>query len=49
MDMRTSAALRPFIATALALALLSGCSLLGDGPKWGSKRDAANAEFVIPS
>ena len=25
------------------LALLSGCSLLGDGPKWGAKRDAAES------
>ena len=25
------------------LALLSGCSLLGDGPKWGAKRAAAKA------
>ena len=43
LDMRTSAALRPLVATALMLALLSGCSLLGDLPKWGAKRDAAKA------
>ena len=33
-------ALRALLLLASAGALLSGCSLFGDGPKWGSKRDA---------
>ena len=49
LDMRTSAALRPIVATALILALLSGCSLLGDVPKWGAKRDAAKAANAVPT
>ena len=35
LDMKTHAALRPIVAMALVVALLSGCSLFGDGPKWG--------------
>jgi L,D-transpeptidase ErfK/SrfK len=46
--MKTPAALRPIVATALSLALFSGCSLLGDGPRWGGKRDADKAVDVAP-
>jgi LysM repeat protein len=46
--MKTQSALRPFFAISLVMAVLSGCSLLGDGPKWGAKK-AAPKEFVVPS
>jgi L,D-transpeptidase ErfK/SrfK len=46
--MKTSAALRPLAVTALAITLLSGCSLFGSGPRWGAKKEAAN-EPVAPA
>jgi L,D-transpeptidase ErfK/SrfK len=45
--MKTQSALRP-VVTALVVAVLSGCSLLGDGPKWGAKKATAK-EPVVPS
>jgi len=47
--MKTQSAPRLLIVTALGLVLVSGCSLLGDGPKWGAKRDAEKAALVVPS
>ena len=47
--MKTHAALRSIVVTALVLALLSGCSLFGDGPKWGAKRDAEKAAKAVPA
>ncbi len=41
--MKPPVALRHFGAL-VALALLSGCSLLGDGPGWGAKRDAGKTD-----
>ena len=49
LDMKTQSALRTLIVTALGVALVSGCSLLGDGPKWGAKRDAEKAAKAVPS
>ena len=49
MDMKTQSALRAFIVTALGMALVSGCSLFGDGPKWGAKRNAEKAAKALPS
>jgi L,D-transpeptidase ErfK/SrfK len=46
--MNTHAALRSIVVTAFSLALLSGCSLFGAGPKWGGKRDAEKA-VVVPA
>ncbi|MEO8018207.1 MAG: L,D-transpeptidase family protein [Pseudomonadota bacterium] len=46
--MKTQAAVRPIIVAALGLALLSGCSLMGDGPRWGAKKDVAK-EPAVPS
>jgi L,D-transpeptidase ErfK/SrfK len=46
--MKTPAALRSIVVTAFSLALLSGCSLFGDGPRWGAKRDAEKAAKVVP-
>jgi len=47
--MKTHAALRSIVVTGLVLALVSGCSLFGDGPKWGAKRDAEKAAKVVPA
>ncbi|HEU5136006.1 MAG TPA: L,D-transpeptidase family protein [Steroidobacteraceae bacterium] len=44
--MKTHAALRSVVVFGLALAVLSGCSLFGDGPKWGAKRDAEKVAVV---
>ena len=49
LDMNTHSALRPVVAAASVFALLSGCSLLGDGPKWGAKRDAEKPAIVVPT
>jgi L,D-transpeptidase ErfK/SrfK len=46
--MKTQSALRTLIVSALGVALVSGCSLLGDGPKWGAKRDAEKAAKAVP-
>ncbi|HEY6123238.1 MAG TPA: hypothetical protein VIV63_01205, partial [Steroidobacteraceae bacterium] len=46
--MKTHVALRPLVVPALVFALLSGCSLLGEGPKWGAKRDADKAANAVP-
>ena len=46
--MKTQAALRPIFATLLSLAVLSGCSLFGDGPGWGAKRDTEKVAEVVP-
>ena len=49
MDMNKQSALRALILPALIGALVSGCSLFGDGPGWGAKRDSAkNAEPAVP-
>src|SRR6187399_605794 len=46
LDMKTQSALRPLIVTALGVVLVSGCSLFGDGPKWGGKKDAEKVAAV---
>src|SRR5690349_9734311 len=46
LDMKTQSALRPLIVTALGVRLVSGCSLFGDGPKWGGKKDADKVAAV---
>ncbi len=50
--MNNHPALRALLLVASAGVLLSGCSLFGEGPKWGSKREAekkaAEAKPVVP-
>ena len=46
--MKNHLALRPVAVMALCASLISGCSLLGDGPGWGGKR-AAKTEPVVPA
>jgi L,D-transpeptidase ErfK/SrfK len=46
--MRTQAVLRPITTAALVIALLTGCSLISDLPKWGAKRDAAKVANAVP-
>jgi len=47
--MNKQSALRALVLTAFIGALISGCSLFGDGPKWGAKRDSdKNAAPVVP-
>jgi L,D-transpeptidase ErfK/SrfK len=48
--MNKPSALRALILTVLIGALASGCSLFGEGPKWGAKRDAEkNAVAAVPT
>jgi L,D-transpeptidase ErfK/SrfK len=47
--MKNRSALRTLLLLACAGALLSGCSLFGDGPKWGSKRDAERKAAEKPA
>jgi L,D-transpeptidase ErfK/SrfK len=44
--MMTSSVPRLLAASLLGAALLSGCSLFGDGPGWGSKKDAQTVAVV---
>jgi L,D-transpeptidase ErfK/SrfK len=46
--MKTYLALRPAAVMVLCASLISGCSLFGDRPGWGGKRDA-KAEPVVPA
>jgi len=50
--MKNRSALRVLLALASVGVILSGCSLFGDGPRWGSKRDAeknaAEAKPALP-
>ncbi len=47
--MKTQAALRPLILTALVATLVSGCSLFDAGPRWGGKRDVEKDANVVPA
>jgi L,D-transpeptidase ErfK/SrfK len=47
--MKTTSALRLFTASLVGVALLAGCSLFGDGPRWGSKKDADKTGPVVPA
>jgi L,D-transpeptidase ErfK/SrfK len=48
--MKTPSAPRLLAVMALCASLISGCSLFGDGPGWGSKRAAkAKAEAALPA
>ncbi len=47
--MRNSTALRPVVAVTLSFALLTGCSLLGDGPGWGGKKGADKDAPAVPT
>jgi len=49
LDMKNPTTFRPFIAMALIMALATGCSLLDDIPKWGSKKDAEKAAAAVPT
>ncbi len=44
--MKNRFVLRALLALASAAVFLSGCSLFGNGPSWGSKRDADKAAAV---
>lgn len=47
--MKHSTALRAIVAATLSITLLSACSLLGDGPKWGGKKKDEAAAPVVPA
>jgi len=47
--MKNHSALRALLFVASVSALLSGCSLFGDGPKWGGKRAADKNAKVEPT
>jgi L,D-transpeptidase ErfK/SrfK len=47
--MKTQAALRPLVLTALIATLVSGCSLFDAGPKWGGKRDVEKDVNAVPA
>jgi hypothetical protein len=47
--MRKPTALRSLVATLIGITLLTGCSLLGDGPKWGGKKGADKSAAAGPT
>ncbi|MBC8027490.1 MAG: L,D-transpeptidase family protein [Steroidobacteraceae bacterium] len=47
--MKTPSALRLFTASLVGVTLLAGCSLFGDGPRWGSKKVADKAGPAVPA
>jgi len=47
--MKNRPALRALLFLATFGVILSGCSLFGEGPKWGSKRDAEKAAAEKPT
>ena len=47
--MKNRFALRALLCLATTAMILSGCSLFGEGPKWGNKRDADKTAAEKPT